>query len=130
MRRCANCSTTVFCGGAAEVDRARALGAAFVASRRAALDALPFDDAVATLAALCVRTVAGAIRRYAPHAARTIAARRYANVALLAGLRAALPGWRSETTSVRHRSDAKETLAFALLGYETLREASGGSCRA
>jgi anhydro-N-acetylmuramic acid kinase len=99
-------------------------GAAFVAHLRSRLDALSFEDALATLTAFTVRTVADAIRRYAPDAARTIVSGGGVhNLALLAGLGAALPGVaieRSEAFGID--ADAKEAIAFAILGRETLRE--------
>jgi anhydro-N-acetylmuramic acid kinase len=102
-------------------------GAPFLERHRAALDALAFPDAVRTLTELTVRSVAGAIRAYAPNAARTIVSGGGAhNLAILDGLRAELPG--AVETSQAHGidPDAKEAIAFALLGYETLRERPAG----
>lgn len=104
-----------------------AFGAPFVARHRAALDALPFADAACTLTELTVRTVGAAIVAYAPATARTVVSGGGAhNRAILAGLRAALPG--AVETSAAHGidPDAKEAIAFALLGYETLRERPAG----
>jgi anhydro-N-acetylmuramic acid kinase len=103
-------------------------GAAFVTAHRAPLDALDFDDAVATLGALCVRSIAAAVRAYAPAARRLIAGGGGTrNAALLAGLRDALPGVAVEDTAAYGIDpDAKEAIAFALLGYETLRERPAG----
>jgi anhydro-N-acetylmuramic acid kinase len=102
-------------------------GAPFVAQHRAALDALPFADAVRTLTELTIRTVAAAIRTAAPAAARTIVSGGGAhNLALLDGLRAALPGSVETSASYGIDPDAKEAIAFALLGYETLRGRPAG----
>lgn len=103
-------------------------GAAFIAAHRAAFNALSFDDAVATLSALCVRSVAAAVRAYAPAARRLIASGGGTrNAALVAGLREALPEVVVEDTAAYGIDpDAKEAIAFALLGYETLRERPAG----
>jgi anhydro-N-acetylmuramic acid kinase len=104
-----------------------AFGAPFVARHRAALDALPLADAVRTLTELTIRTVAAALAEFAPATARTIVSGGGVhNLALLDGLRAALPG--AVETSAAHGidPDAKEAIAFALLGYETLRERPAG----
>ncbi len=97
-------------------------GGAFLARHRARLDALPFADAVRTLTELTIRSVAGAIADAAPNAARTIVSGGGAhNLTIVDGLRARLPG--PVETSARYGidPDAKEAIAFALLGYETLR---------
>lgn len=102
-------------------------GAAFVARHRAVLDALTFPDAVRTLTELTIRTVAAAIRRAAPSAARTIVSGGGAhNLAIIDGLRAALPGAVETSAAYGIDPDAKEAIAFALLGYETLRERPAG----
>ena len=98
-------------------------GATFVARYRTALDALTFADAVATLTALTVRSVADAIVAHAPAGATVIASGGGVhNVAIVRGLSAALPD-RTVTTSAAFGidPDAKEALAFALLGYELVR---------
>lgn len=102
-------------------------GAPFVALHRAALDALPFADAVRTLTELTIRTVAAAIRAHAPAAARTIVSGGGAhNLTILDGLRSALPGAVETSGAYGVDPDAKEAVAFALLGYETLRERPAG----
>ena len=104
-----------------------AFGAPFVARYRAALDALPIADAVRTLTELTIRSVAAAIRTHAPDAARTIVSGGGAhNSAILEGLRAALPGAVEPSSGYGIDPDAKEAIAFALLGYETLRERPAG----
>lgn len=99
-------------------------GPAFLAGHRAALDALPFDDALATLAALTVESVAAAVRHHAPRARRLIVSGGGVhNAALFRGLAAALPGVAVESSALHGIDpDAKEALAFAVLGYEALRE--------
>ena len=102
-------------------------GAPFLARHRAALDALPFADAVRTLTELTIRSTAAAIRAYAPAGARTIASGGGAhNLTLLDGLRAAVPGPVETSDAHGIDPDAKEAIAFALLGYETLRERPAG----
>jgi anhydro-N-acetylmuramic acid kinase len=103
-------------------------GSAYVARFRSQLDALAFDDAVATLTAFTVRSVADAVRRAAPAAARMIVSGGGAhNRTLLAGLAAELPQLavvRSDAFGID--PDAKEAIAFALLGREALRERPAG----
>jgi anhydro-N-acetylmuramic acid kinase len=102
-------------------------GAPFVARYRGALDALSLPDAVRTLTELTIRTVAAAVRAHAPGAARTIVSGGGAhNLTILAGLRALLPGAVETSASYGVDPDAKEAIAFALLGYETLRERPAG----
>lgn len=102
-------------------------GAPFLACHRAALDALPFPDAVRTLTELTIRSVAAAIVGAAPSAARTIVSGGGAhNLTIVDGLRAALPGAVETSAAYGIDPDAKEAIAFALLGYETLRERPAG----
>jgi anhydro-N-acetylmuramic acid kinase len=103
-------------------------GAPFVARRRAELDALPFADAVATLTALTVRSVADAVRAAAPRAALLIVSGGGArNAALTGGLRAALPGVRvAVSDELGVDADAKEAIAFAVLGYCALAGRAAG----
>ena len=103
-------------------------GTEFVTRVRSQLDALSFHDALATLTALTVRSVAAAVERYAPRAARLIVSGGGAhNLTMLDGLRAALPGIRVERSDVFGIDpDAKEAVAFAILGRETLRERAAG----
>jgi anhydro-N-acetylmuramic acid kinase len=100
-----------------------AYGAPFVAAYRAQLDALSAADAVATLTALCVGSVAAALRRHAPPAATVIASGGGAhNPALMAGLRAALPEMSIVTADTFGIDpDAKEAVLFAVLAYELVR---------
>jgi anhydro-N-acetylmuramic acid kinase len=103
-------------------------GAAYVAQLATRLDALPLRDAVATLTAVTVESVAKAVRRYAPAAVRVIASGGGVhNRALMAGLAAALPGVRVESSAAFGVDpDAKEALAFAILGREALAERPAG----
>jgi len=103
-------------------------GDPFVARHRAALDALAFPDAVATLTALSARSAAAAIAAFAPAGARVIVSGGGAhNPALLAGLAAALPGAGIGPSSAYGIDpDAKEALAFAVLGYELVRGRPAG----
>lgn len=107
-------------------------GAAFVAALRPRLDALALEDALATLAALCVRTVAASVRRHAPEARLLIVAGGgVQNAALLGGLRAALPEVRvSSSAAFGIDPDAKEAIAFAVLGHQTLHGLPGNLPRA
>jgi anhydro-N-acetylmuramic acid kinase len=102
-------------------------GAPFIERHRAALNSLPLEDAVRSLTELTIRSVAAAIRTYAPDAARTIVSGGGAqNLMLLEGLRAALPGAVETSGAYGVDPDAKEAVAFALLGYETLRGRPAG----
>lgn len=91
---------------------------------RPALSRLSIEDGCATLAALTIRPLAKAIRQYAAPSARVIvggggarnrALREMLQIALGSGTRVELAdGYGLD-------ADAKEAVAFALLGYETLR---------
>jgi anhydro-N-acetylmuramic acid kinase len=103
--------------------------AAYLRAHAATLDLLSLEDGAATLAALTARSVAAAIAAHAPPGARVVVSGGGArNPALLALLRAALGEGRELVTSAALGvdPDAKEALAFALLGYETLRGRSAG----
>ncbi len=103
-------------------------GVPYVERIRAPLDALALEDAVATLTALTVRTVADAVRAAAPRAALLIVSGGGSrNVAMLDGLRAELPDIDVRTSDAFGVDpDAKEALAFAVLGYTALRERAAG----
>ncbi|HEY0382727.1 MAG TPA: anhydro-N-acetylmuramic acid kinase [Candidatus Elarobacter sp.] len=103
-------------------------GAPFIARWRADLDALDFADAVATLTALTVRTVSDAIRNEAAHAKLAIVSGGGArNPALIEGLCSMLPGVRvAISDEFGIDADAKEAIAFAVLGYMTLRGHAAG----
>ena len=93
-----------------------------------ALASCSLEDGAATLAALTARSVAAAIRAHGTRPARTIVSGGGArNPALLAALRAELDGIPVEPSDVHGiDADAKEAIAFAVLGYETLRERAAG----
>jgi anhydro-N-acetylmuramic acid kinase len=80
-------------------------------------------DGAATLTALTAQTLAAAIDAHAPPGARVLLSGGGAhNNALVTQLRARLAGRRVERSDVMNvPGDAKEAIAFALLGYETLR---------
>ncbi len=103
-------------------------GAPFVARLRAELDALSFADAAATLSTFTVQSVARAVRTFAPRCTLLIASGGGArNPALVEGLRDALPGVEvalSDAFGVD--ADAKEAIAFAVLGYTALRGRAAG----
>jgi anhydro-N-acetylmuramic acid kinase len=84
---------------------------------------ISLEDGVATLTALTVETLARAIETHAPAGARVLVSGGGArNRALMDGLRERLPGMRVEPSdAMKVNADAKEAIAFALLGYETLR---------
>jgi len=94
-------------------------GDPFVRTWQARLDMLSPEDALATLAALTVESVAHAIRTAAPGAAAMIASGGGVhNAALMDGLAAALPGMRIERSDAYGmNSDAKEAILFAVLGH-------------
>lgn len=89
----------------------------------AALQALSTEDAAATLTELTAASAARAIALYAPARSRVIVSGGGANNAtLLARLADRLSGLRVERSDAMGISaDAKEAVAFAVLGYETLR---------
>lgn len=103
-------------------------GAPFIAQHRAALDALSFEDAVATLTAFTVRTVADAIRTFSPRCTLLVVSGGGArNPALTGGLRAALPGVDVRVSDeLGVDADAKEAIAFAVLGLTALRGRAAG----
>ncbi|HEY0393789.1 MAG TPA: anhydro-N-acetylmuramic acid kinase [Candidatus Elarobacter sp.] len=103
-------------------------GAPFVERWRADLDALPLPDAVATLTALTVRSVSAAFRAAAPHAKLLIVSGGGArNGTVMAGLAAEAPAVRVVSSdALGVDADAKEALAFAVLGYTTLRGRAAG----
>jgi anhydro-N-acetylmuramic acid kinase len=103
-------------------------GAPFVARWRRELDGLTFADAVATLTSLTVRSVADAARAAAPSATTVIVSGGGArNPALVDGLRAELRELRvAVSDEFGVDADAKEAIAFAVLGYTTLRGKTAG----
>jgi anhydro-N-acetylmuramic acid kinase len=85
---------------------------------------LSLEDGAATLAALTAESLARAIRSTAPDGARVLVSGGGAhNRAILHSLQERLAGFRVERSDAMNlHPDAKEAIAFALLGYETLRE--------
>jgi anhydro-N-acetylmuramic acid kinase len=98
-------------------------GAHFLQAHASHLDRLSLEDGAATLTALTVRTLADAIALAAPsHAHVLVSGGGAHNRALMGGLQERLPHARVERSDVMDfHGDAKEAIAFALLGYETLR---------
>lgn len=103
-------------------------GAPFLARHAKHLAALSLEDGCATLAALTATAIARDVRMHAPAYGRLIVSGGGAhNPTLLAALGRELPGY-----SVRGSDafgidvDAKEAIAFAVLGYETLRDRPAG----
>lgn len=98
-------------------------GGQFLAAHAAALDALSNEDGVATLTALTAATVADAVTANAPDVQRVIVSGGGArNPSLMDALAARLPGVQVvDSASAGVDPDAKEAIAFAILGFETLR---------
>ncbi|MGC8485093.1 MAG: anhydro-N-acetylmuramic acid kinase [Candidatus Baltobacteraceae bacterium] len=98
-------------------------GEAFVHRFRSALQGLALEDALATLLALTVESIARALERYRFEDARILCSGGGAkNGRLLQALRERLSGARVESSdAVGVPADSKEAVAFAVLGYETLR---------
>ncbi len=98
-------------------------GAQFLVRHRDALVKLSIEDGAATLAELTATTVAAAIECQGFAGARVIVGGGGANnPALLARLAARLKGARVERSDAMGiPAEAKEAIAFAVLGYETLR---------
>jgi anhydro-N-acetylmuramic acid kinase len=99
-------------------------GAPFLARHREALAELSLEDGAATLTELTAASVAQAIERAGFGSACIIVAGGGArNPALLARIAARLNGARVEISDAMGvPAEAKEAIAFAVLGYETLRE--------
>jgi len=102
-------------------------GAQFLARHERELAKLSTEDGAATLTELTAATVADAIERQGFARARVIAAGGGANNSrLLARLAARLKRGRVERSDAMGTPvDAKEAIAFAVLGYETLRGRAG-----
>jgi anhydro-N-acetylmuramic acid kinase len=99
-------------------------GAQFLREHAASLDRLSDEDGAATLAALTAATLADAVRSVSSEGARVLLSGGGAhNQAIVAGLKERLAGFHVERSDAMNLpADAKEAVAFALLGYETLRE--------
>lgn len=98
-------------------------GAHFLATHAGLLDALSLEDGAATLTELTAKAAADAILAHAARGARVLCSGGGArNPAILARLRNHLPESSVETSDgYGIAGDAKEAIAFAILGYETLR---------
>ena len=98
-------------------------GAGFLQQHAAAFAGLSLEDAAATLTELTAASLANAIASLGLGRARVVVSGGGAhNGVLLDRLRARLSGVRVETSdAVGLPVDAKEAIAFAVLGYETLR---------
>lgn len=98
-------------------------GTHFLSEHAALLTELSAPDCAATLTALSAISVADAIKRVAPTGSRILLSGGGANNATLVRiLKERLSGYPVETTAAMQiPSDAKEAIAFAVLGYETLR---------
>ncbi len=99
-------------------------GTQFLTQHTGVLDRLTLEDGCATLTELTAVTIANAVRELHLASARVLCSGGGAhNLALMRRLRAHLPEARVELTdAVGMPSHAKEAIAFAVLGYETLRE--------
>jgi anhydro-N-acetylmuramic acid kinase len=99
-------------------------GAQFLLLHRHVLEKLSTEDGCATLTELTAASVSDAIAGLGMAGARLLCSGGGArNLALLRRLAARLPHARVETTdALGINGDAKEAIAFAVLGYETLRE--------
>lgn len=98
-------------------------GAQFLAEHARRIDGLSLEDGAATLAALTAESLAAAVRSLAPAGARVLISGGGAhNKAILRGLQERLAGFAVERSDAMNlHADAKEAIAFAILGYETLR---------
>ena len=98
-------------------------GAQFLQARADRLSRLSLEDGAATLTALTAQSLADAIISTAPEGARVLVSGGGAhNKTLMAQLQERLPHARVERSEAMNlHGDAKEAIAFALLGYETLR---------
>jgi anhydro-N-acetylmuramic acid kinase len=107
-------------------------GAQFLDAHRAALDHLSIQDGCATLTELTALSVANAIEAMGMSHARVLCSGGGAqNPALMRRLRARLSNARVEPVeAVGLNGAAKEAIAFAVLGYETLRERAANVPRA
>ncbi|PZR59442.1 MAG: anhydro-N-acetylmuramic acid kinase [Candidatus Meridianibacter frigidus] len=90
------------------------------------LDRLSLEDGAATLAALTAQSLGDAILQGMKGGRVFVSGGGWKNVAIRNGLIERLRGFRVESSAVMGiEVDAKEALAFAVLGYETLRGRPG-----
>jgi len=102
-------------------------GSGFLAAH-GRIETLTIEDGAATLLALSAESIAAAVRRTAPAGARVVLSGGGArNRTLVERLRAALDGYPIlSSDALGIDPDAKESLAFAVLGYEALRGRAAG----
>lgn len=93
----------------------------FLEMHRAALQSLHLDDAIATLTEVTVASIAAQISKHAPGARVLVSGGGARNAAIMNGLRERLRTPVESSAAAGVDPDAKEAIAFALLGYETLR---------
>jgi anhydro-N-acetylmuramic acid kinase len=107
-------------------------GEQFLSARAKALLDLSLEDGAATLAALTAESLAQAIRSVSREGARVLLSGGGArNRAIVDGLKERLPEFRVERSDAMGvHPDAKEAIAFAVLGYETLRGRASNVARA
>ena len=98
-------------------------GTQFLDAHAALFSPLSLEDGAATLTALSARTLGAAICSLAPKGARVfVSGGGTHNRAMQRMLAECLQGYALEaTTGLNLSPDAKEAIAFAVLGYETLR---------
>lgn len=98
-------------------------GAQFLQAHAKRLGPLSLEDGAATLTALTVQTLAAVIASAAPEGSHVLVSGGGAhNRTLMAGLAQRLPQLHVERSdAMDFHGDAKEAIAFAVLGYETLR---------
>jgi anhydro-N-acetylmuramic acid kinase len=103
-------------------------GDAFLDRHAAALDGLAVDDGCATLLAVTVRAIAAAVAAHGPAEADVVVSGGGArNGALMEALGAAVaPRPVASSAAYGVDPDAKEAIAFAVLGYELLRGRPAG----
>ncbi|MBV9270126.1 MAG: anhydro-N-acetylmuramic acid kinase [Candidatus Eremiobacteraeota bacterium] len=99
-------------------------GAQFLAQHRALLDDLSLEDGAATLTALTAESIAREAKRSLSRVRRVIVSGGGThNRALMTMLKERLlPAVVENSSTMNMDPDAKEAMAFAVLGYETLRE--------
>ncbi len=107
-------------------------GAQFLRRHGDRLDALSLEDGAATLTALTAAALATAVKSVAAPRARVLVSGGGAdNPAILCELRQRLQGYRVERSdAMNFPADSKEAVAFAILGYETLRARAANVARA
>ena len=113
-----------FAGAPPKTTGRERFGVQFLDEHRTRLDALSLEDGAATLTALTAASLASAIDTSSARGARVVISGGGAkNPAMLRELQQRLPDRRVESSDVMNlRADAKEAVAFAILGCETLRE--------